>query len=335
MELLKLHGSMNSPIDFIHFSRKWIDDTRIKGKKNYLSALNSFIKFLNKDRLDISEINIELINKYVSYLKKNREEKVKLLSKNGERIPSDRTKSLYLMSIHHLYKEAMRHYNRPDLGVIIIKSDPFQFITIPKQEATRKRALQPEIIKKIYKLPYKLKKDGTERESVYNLAKDCFLLSFSLMGMNSVDMHSCKDLSEGVLTYNRTKTKERRLDEAKMQVIIPKFIMPIIDKYRDIPQKRVFNFYRNYNTYKNFNRAINNGLKQIGAELGIDDLEFYAARHSWATIALNNCKIDKYTVHSALNHVDASMRITDIYINRDFVNENEANKKVLEYVFGE
>ena len=89
-----------------------------------------------------------------------------------------------------------------------------------------------------------------------------------------------------------------------------------------------------HNTDKNFNRAINFGLKEIGAILGIEDLEFYAARHSWATIALNKCGIDKYTVHSALNHVDDAMKVTDIYIERDFVIENQANVKVLKYVFG-
>jgi integrase len=75
-------------------------------------------------------------------------------------------------------------------------------------------------------------------------------------------------------------------------------------------------------------------LKTIGKELKLPDLEYYAARHSWATIALNKCKIDKYTVHAALNHVDESMRVTDIYIERDFVNENKANQKVIKYVFG-
>ena len=43
---------------------------------------------------------------------------------------------------------------------------------------------------------------------------------------------------------------------------------------------------------------------------------------------------DKYTVHSALNHIDETMKVTDIYIERDFKIENEANLKVLQYVFG-
>lgn len=60
---------------------------------------------------------------------------------------------------------------------------------------------------------------------------------------------------------------------------------------------------------------------------------FYISRHSWATIAANDLKIDKYVVHSALNHVDESMRVTEIYIKKDFSAINEANSKVIDYVF--
>lgn len=61
---------------------------------------------------------------------------------------------------------------------------------------------------------------------------------------------------------------------------------------------------------------------------------FYISVHSWATIALNKVGVDKYTVHAALNHIDEAMKVTDIYIERDFVNENNANAKVINYVFG-
>lgn len=119
-----------------------------------------------------------------------------------------------------------------------------------------------------------------------------------------------------------------------MQIEIPSLILPLIEKYRDCTGQRVFNFYRSYTTASSFNRAVNYGLKEIGKLIGIADLEYYAARHSWATIALNKVGIDKYTVHAALNHIDESMKVTDIYIERDFVNENRANAKVVKYVFG-
>ena len=89
-----------------------------------------------------------------------------------------------------------------------------------------------------------------------------------------------------------------------------------------------------YNTANNLNRAINVGLKEIDKLLKVDNLELYAARHWWATIALNKIGIDKYTVHSALNHVDEGMKVTDIYIERDFISQQQANAKVVKYVFG-
>lgn len=118
-----------------------------------------------------------------------------------------------------------------------------------------------------------------------------------------------------------------------MKVTVPKLLGNILDRYLDKERKRTFNFYKRYSSPACFNKAINIGLKEIGAILKLDDLEFYAARHSWATIALNKCRIDKYTVHSALNHVDESMKVTDIYLERDFTLENEANEKVIKFVF--
>jgi len=215
-----------------------------------------------------------------------------------------------------------------------IPHTPFEYFKIPKQEATRKRALQPQQIKAIWHLPYQNIHKGIKHTCRPDLAKDCFIMSFCLMGINSVDLYNATELIGNKLIYYRTKTKDRRLDKAKMEVIVPDMILPIIEKYRDNTWQRLFNFYQYYRDAKAFNKAINKGLKEIGTQLQIEDLEYYAARHSWATIALNKCKIDKYTVHAALNHVDESMRVTDIYIERDFVNENKANTKVLKYVFG-
>ena len=150
--------------------------------------------------------------------------------------------------------------------------------------------------------------------------------------MNSADLYSCEDIKENVITYYRAKTSARRNDKAKMKVM--EIIKPLVEKYRDRTGKRVFNFYQHYSTADAFNKAINYGLKQIGEILQIEDLEYYAARHSWATLAVNKVGIDKYTVHAALNHIDEAMKVTDIYIERDFEVENEANRKVLEHVFG-
>lgn len=322
------------PIDFIAFSKKWISETTIKGKDNYTTALNSFIRFLGKEELEIKKITVDLLEQYRDYIINVRNERVKALQAEGKRVPSNRCLSLYLMSLRHLYGEAQRFYNKPDKGLMRIPHTPFEYFKIPKQEATRKRAVTPQQIKAIWSLPYQNIHKGVKHTCRPDLAKDCFILSFCLMGINSADLYNATLLRDNRLVYCRTKTKERRLDKAKMEVVVPDMVLPLIEKYRDTTGQRLFRFYKDYRDHKAFNKAINKGLKGIGDQLNIDDLEFYAARHSWATIALNKCGIDKYTVHAALNHVDESMRVTDIYIERDFVNENKANAKVIKYVFG-
>lgn len=324
----------NQVIDFIKFSREWIASTTIKGAPNYTSAINALVRFIGKEELNVNLITTEFLDSFKTFLNKEHETRTKKLIQQGKRVPSNRSLSLYLISIKKLFNEAKKKYNKKDKNLILIPHSPFDDFVIPKQEATRKRAIPADIIKKVWKLPYKDMKKGYKATCRYNLAKDCFILSFCLMGINSADLYNATKMDGNTITYYRTKTKDRRLDNAKMMVEIPHIIQPIINKYRDKTGKRLFNFYQYYCDEKGFNKAINYGLKEIGSILGIDDLEYYAARHSWATIALNKVGIDKYIVHAALNHIDDSMKVTDIYIERDFVNENKANAKVVKYVFG-
>ena len=334
IEFLNGEQEKQQTIDFIKFSREWIASATIKGAPNYTTAINALVRFVGKEELDINLITLEFLEQFKAFLIGERDARTKKLMQQGKRVTSNRTLSLYLVSIKKLFSEAKRKFNKKDKNLILIPNSPFEDFKIPKQEATRKRAIPADIIKKVWKLPYKDMKKGYKSTCRYNLAKDCFILSFCLMGINSADLYNATEMRGNTIIYNRTKTKARRLDGAKMMVDIPKIVQPLIDKYKDSTGKRLFNFYQFYGDEKTFNKAINSGLKEIGSILEVDDLEYYAARHSWATIALNKVGIDKYIVHAALNHIDDSMKVTDIYIERDFVNENKANAKVVKYVFG-
>lgn len=333
MDYLNDEQQKRQTIDFIKFSREWIATTTIKGAPNYTTAINALVRFVGEESLNINLITLDFLEQFKAFLIKEREERTKKLIQQGKRVPSNRSLSLYLISIKKLFNEAKKRYNKKEKNLILIPNSPFVDFEIPKQEATRKRAIPADIIKKVWELPYRDMKRGYKSTNRFNLAKDCFILSFCLMGINSADLYNATEMKGNTIIYYRTKTKARRLDNAKMMVDIPKIIHPIIDKYRDKTGRRLFNFYQYYCDEKGFNKAINYGLKEIGSILGVDDLEYYAARHSWATIALNKVGIDKYIVHAALNHIDDSMKVTDIYIERDFVNENKANAKVVKYVF--
>ncbi len=251
--------------------------------------------------------------------------------------------SLYPSILRAIHNRAKKEFNDEEAGIIKIPLSPFSKIDLPKVSMSRKRALDAEQIKAIAALPYTtILQPGNNK---FNLAKDIYLLSFALIGMNAVDLYYCTDYKNGRITYNRTKTKNRRADNATISLKIQPEIKKIFEKYRDPSGKRVFNFYLHYSSVDAFTAAINGfdridekgrrrivGLKKIGYLLGVDDLEFYSARHSWATIATNKAGVDKYTVHTALNHVDEKMRVTDIYIEKNWDIIDEANRRVLDFV---
>ena len=79
-------------------------------------------------------------------------------------------------------------------------------------------------------------------------------------------------------------------------------------------------------------KAVGAGLKKIAEAIGLDELDFYAARHTWATIAQNDAGVDKWTVHTSLHHVDDETKITDTYIRKSWDPIDKANRKVLNLV---
>ena len=128
-----------------------------------------------------------------------------------------------------------------------------------------------------------------------------------------------------MLTYYRSKVTGRREDKAEMRVRIEPEAAPLMKKYAG--KARVFNFSERYNLNNSFNGALNKGLKVIGAAVGIDDLEFYYARHSWATLAANVCGIPIDLVDECLTHSDK--RMAKVYIKKDWTRIYEANRQVL------
>ena len=246
MDYLDGEHQKQQTIDFIKFSREWITSTTIKGAPNYTTAINALVRFIGKEELDVNLITTNFLDSFKAFLNKEREVRTKKLILQGKRVPSNRSLSLYLVSIKKLFKEAQKKYNKRENNLILIPNNPFIDFEIPKQEATRKRAIPADIIKKVWKLPYKDMKKGYKSTCRYNLAKDCFILSFCLMGINSADLYNATEMVNNTIIYNRTKTKDRRLDNAQMKVDIPKIALPLIEKYRDKSGKRLFNFYQYY-----------------------------------------------------------------------------------------
>lgn len=305
-EIVECIMSKQEELDFFKFADEWIAKASVKDKKNYFCMLNSLERHLGCRELPFKKITYKLLEDYCLALK-----------------DKPRAQSLYLGLIRHLYREAMRRYNT-DYDTII-NNDPFLRYRVPKQQIKKGvRALELEQLLAIYN--YKCR-----AHSRTQLARDCFILSFCLMGMNSADMYEAKVLTNGVLKYNRAKTQARRSDNAYIEVKVHPIIADLMKRYKG--GGMVFSFYERYADASAFNKAINIGLKEIGKEIGIDGLQFYQARHTFATLSRNLMHFSKSDVDEALNHV-GSYDIADIYITKDFTIINDNNFKLLDKVFG-
>lgn len=319
----KQHGVFR--LDFIKFGYDVAQEMEYCGRVGtglyYKCAVNALVRFLKRDHLDISEVTVKLLEDFCQHLIN--------MPARPNRVKGGRAPSSYLSAVRILHNKAKERYNDEDAGIIRIPLSPFKRFKVPKPPITRKRSITVEQLQAIMQV-----KDGNTVDSRITTARDVFLLSFGLIGMNSVDLYNAVEYDGERITYKRTKTRSRRADEAVISIKVEPCVRPLVEKYLDPTGERVFNFHRRYASYHTMNANINRGLKMIGAmeSVKVDDLEFYAARHTWATLARNKAEVDKATIHEALNHVDEQMRVTDIYIDKDYSQQDAANKKVLELV---
>lgn len=301
-ELIRRMQQKNRNIDFFEWADVWMGRQKLKGLKNYRSMLSALEKFLGERVLPMRLITRKLLGDFSRWLDDR-----------------PRAKSMYLSAMGHLYREAQAEFNteaEQPLGY-----SPFDGFKMPRQVVRGRRAITREEVLRVYS--YR----GT---GVAQLARDCFILSFCLMGMNSVDLFNARKMRDGMICYERTKTKDRRWDRAYIEVRVHPVLNELMWKYGDTA--RVFSFWRRYANYKNFQRSLNLGLKVVGEAVGVPGLQFYQARHSFATIMRNELRVARSDVDEALNHVSGTL--ADIYIKRDFGIINDENWRLMEYMFG-
>jgi hypothetical protein len=205
---------------FLHFLR-YGDTFACKCGSNVAQKIyNNGNNFLGRDNLDISEITVQFLRDYCHWLKTKPVRKNRPDKESGRRSPS-----LYLSTVRAIHNRAKNDYNDEDAGIIHIPLSPFKKITIPPVPVSRKRALSKEKLVEIINQPYEIVM--SRGNNLFNIAKDVFLLSFGLIGMNAVDLYNCTRFEDGKIIYNRTKTKNRRADAALMVVDVQSEIIPL------------------------------------------------------------------------------------------------------------
>lgn len=307
-----LYSKRKESINFFEFAKEHIarmEENNQASRGNYGISVRKIQAFVGSENLSFNDITFNFLGNFDNWLKNNG--------------VGTRGRSLYLSNLRAIFNAAVREYNDEDNDIIRISKNPFKRFSLPKVEVPEKRALSMEQLKAF--IEYK-----PQRETV-QFAQDIFMLSFYLVGMNTVDMYQATRISEERITYKRAKTRSVRADGAEISIKIEPEAIPLIEKYRDKQNERIFNFHYRYATAAGFNSAVNEYLKEIGKAIGVDELDFYAARHTWATLFVNECEGSESEAAFCLNHV-SEHKVTSGYIKKDFARIDRANRKVIDYL---
>ena len=292
------------------------------------------IDFCNgRENVSITEINSKFLTGFENYLRskrtikrKNQFNKEVIIERPGL---SDISVIDYLTDIRTVFNAAIEEYNDEDRDEVKIKHYPFRKFKLKRAPESTKRALTVDQVRAVIRVPetaLKLKRAI--------MARDVFLLSFYLAGINLADLYSMENscYTEGRISYYRQKTRDRRRDKAFISIKLMPEVLPLFEKYRDKAGIKVFSFYKMYSSSHIFDSNINKGLKVVAKSCGIEKLTCYHARFSYATIARNDCDISKDDISQALNHVDKGLKTTEIYLKKDWSKIDNAIRKVIDHL---
>lgn len=202
---------------------------------------------------------------------------------------------------------------------------PFRKFKV-KTEETMHRDLQVDELRALMNAPQTPGSLPHEREYI-----DLFMLSFLLIGINLVDMKGMK-ISGGRVKYRRAKT--HKLYDIKVE---PE-AMAIIEKYSG--GEHLINIFDRFSDYNQLTRQIGRGLRSVGRPTGkqgkvlgkgmFPGISYYWARHTWASIA-SEIDIPEDIIAHALGH--GKKTVTGVYIDFKQRKVDDANRKVIDYVF--
>ena len=310
-------------LDFFEWSDRYILTKAETTRRAYSCALNTFERFLGRRSIDINDISRTLLLEFMDMV--DNEKKMHYNSKTGkveeskmDKIPKGAS-TRHLAKLEHLYNAAKEKYNDEDSGRILIPRSPFSKITKIYPVSNGQSNLGQELMQRII--------SSQVDNEVMRTALDLFIVSFGLMGANMADLYFAKPVKEEWV-YNRRKTSSRRTDRAEMRVAIPGQLQPYLERLKGTGGWW-FNRLHQFASTKDFATArVNRCLKKWCEDNEVEVFTFYAARHTWASLARKE-GVDKSTIDDCLGH-KGSFQVADIYAERAWELMGEANQKVLD-----
>lgn len=299
-------------VDFFEFAEDHLEKMSSQGHRRNMASFISILKNFAGEKLKFADINVQFLLRFESDLRKKG-------VKNGI--------NNYMRMFRALFNKARDSYNDENSGTIAIPHYPFKKYQLPKPKLkTREHYLSIEELKMF--INYEPENDGEK------LAKDMFLLMIYLIGIETKDLfYLTKPNKKGRIYYDRFKTGK------EYSIKIEQEANEIIERYKG--KKLLMELSERFQLHDSFIRTVNNYLHGekhhkitgIFPNLGIrKKVTTKWARHTWATIARNECRINKDDVALCLGHEDSDNKVTDMYIKYDYSIIDESNRKVIDFI---
>lgn len=122
-------------------------------------------------------------------------------------------------------------------------------------------------------------RDSTPKEKSLRMARDLFMLSYYLGGINLIDLMQFNLKNRDTIEYIREKSKNTKKGDKKISFSIPEEAKPIIKEWMGKNGK--LNFGYKY-TYDNFRKFVTKEIKRLAENIGIEShVVYYSARKSF------------------------------------------------------
>lgn len=286
----------------------------------YHYGIQAFKNYVGRDKLYTFEMTRKMMQGYIDYmLNANRE---------ASTINNNIT---YVKLIFNRIKD---EYNDYDLGILNIKNDPFRKLQLPQVNGdSGHKALSVEEIRKIISFRFVGHK---RKEGTYAKGVDYFMLSFYLLGINPVDLFNLKkdQLQGGRITYSRRKT-QRRVGGSEISIPVCPEALELIERHKGRGDY-LLDMHDHYTRVEGVVGMMARVLREIhtlaGLQIDKDNFTWYSARHTWASIAANECHFSDAEVARALNH-QSEHKVTRGYIRPDWSLLDRMNNAVLDVVY--
>ena len=311
-------------LDIFAFAETFLKDKRPQTRKAYDSALNAFARFLGKRECDVNDITRRMLLSFVEWYELQPSQH---RNPDGSYGATSRPKvahgasSMYVAKLAHIYNAAKFKHNDEDAGIIRIPRSPFDGLRKSYPASHGQRALTvPEIQALI---------DAEPAGEIEILARAAFLVSLVLGGVNLADLWSQRGAPSGEWRYFRQKTRNKRADRAEVRVTIPGQLSPFLGRLcaKQGPSPWWLSALHRWGSVNSATQGVNEGLRSLAARLSLEPFTFYAARHSFGTLA-RAAGVEKATVADAMAHV-GDYRVTDIYAQRNWSLVAEAQRTVV------